>query len=262
MASVFGSGAEFIIRSYLNKVATLDVVGLYNAAYMITTVYAGMAFSSLETDYFPRLSVANSSVGERNVVVNRQIEVLLLIISPMIVALIVGLPIIIPLLYSSAFTPAVAMIQVSMTAMYLRAVVVPLAYVNLAVGRSRAYMALEGLSAVFIVLFTVVGYSRLGLVGAGVAMLLSQAADLIVTYVYVHRRFRYRISAAVIKYLSLHAVFGIAALTLAFCVSNPYVYWTVGVLLTLASAYCSIRILQRKTRLWTKLTAQFKRKRG
>ena len=90
VAGVMGSGAEMLIRSYLNvSSGDLDIVGLYNAGYMLTITYAGMVFSAMETDYFPRLSSVNSDVTATNLTVNRQIEVSLLIVSPMLAVLII-----------------------------------------------------------------------------------------------------------------------------------------------------------------------------
>ena len=84
LAGILGSGAELIIRSYLNNVADLSTVGFYNAGFMMTMVYAGMVFSAMETDYFPRLSGVNSLRFTFNQIVNRQIEVTLLLISPLL----------------------------------------------------------------------------------------------------------------------------------------------------------------------------------
>ena len=42
VAGIFGSGADFIIRSYINNVAGLDMVGFYNSGYMMTIIYGGM----------------------------------------------------------------------------------------------------------------------------------------------------------------------------------------------------------------------------
>ena len=58
LAGFMCSGAEYAVRSYLNYVGSEAVVGLYNAAYMLVVTYAGMVFSAMETDYFPRLSAA------------------------------------------------------------------------------------------------------------------------------------------------------------------------------------------------------------
>ena len=84
MSGVFGSGAEMIVRSFLNTAGGLDIVGLYNAGYVLTVTYAGMVFTAMETDYFPRLSAVNHDTEAVNTAANRQIEVTLLIIAPML----------------------------------------------------------------------------------------------------------------------------------------------------------------------------------
>ena len=94
LAGVFGSGSELVIRSFLNVEGGLDVVGLYNAGYMLTITYAGMVFSAMDTDYFPRLSAAANDTRAIQIIANRQIEMSLLLVSPMLAALIVLLPII------------------------------------------------------------------------------------------------------------------------------------------------------------------------
>ena len=81
MSGVFGSGAEMIVRSFLNTAGGLDIVGLYNAGYVLTVTYAGMVFTAMETDYFPRLSAVNHDTEAVNTAANRQIEVTLLICS-------------------------------------------------------------------------------------------------------------------------------------------------------------------------------------
>ena len=113
LTGILGSGAEMVIRSFLNVNADLDTVGLYNAGYILTITYAGMVFSAMETDYFQRISAINNDNKAINVIANRQIEVSLLIIAPMLTALIIGLPIILPLLYSNSFAPVIAMAQVT-----------------------------------------------------------------------------------------------------------------------------------------------------
>ena len=87
LAGIIGSAAEMVIRSYLNLVGDLDVLGLYNAGYMLTITYAGMVFSAMETDYFPRLSAVNHDIEATNMTVNRQMEVSLLILAPMLTGL-------------------------------------------------------------------------------------------------------------------------------------------------------------------------------
>ena len=113
LAGILGSGAEFVLRSYLNNMGELYTVGLYNAGYVMTMTYAGMVFSAMETDYFPRLSGISSLGPQLNQTVNHQIEVSLLLVSPLLVLFMVTLPILLPLFYSGKFMPVLDMVKIA-----------------------------------------------------------------------------------------------------------------------------------------------------
>jgi len=258
VAGVLGSGAEMLIRSYLNVVSgDLDVVGLYNAGFMLTITYAGMVFSAMETDYFPRLSSVNSDVAATNQTVNRQIEVSLLIVSPMLAALIIGLPILIPLLFSSKFLPMVGMAQVSVFAMYIKAVSLPVSYLTLAKGDSVGYMVLEAIYDVLLVLLVIFGYGQWGLLGTGVALSLSYVFDILLVGAYTYWRYHYRVSMQVLQYAAIQFTLGVAVYIVTL-VENPLIYWSLGTLICLASLFVSISILHQKTSLWSALINKMK----
>ena len=146
IAGLFTSGTDFFIRSYLNNIAGLDIVGLYNAGIMMTLTYVGMVFSAMDTDYFPRLSGIKDLDVTFNTTVNRQIEMIFLLVSPLLVAFIIFLPIIVPLLYSGKFLPVLGMAQVVVLAMYFRAVEVPIEYITLAPSQGMASISLPASS--------------------------------------------------------------------------------------------------------------------
>lgn len=258
VAGVLGSGAEMLIRSYLNVVSgDLDVVGLYNAGFMLTITYAGMVFSAMETDYFPRLSSVNSDVAATNLTVNRQIEVSLLIVSPMLAALIIGLPILIPLLFSSKFLPMVGMAQLSVFAMYIKAVSLPVSYLTLAKGDSVGYMVLEAIYDVLLVLLIIFGYGQWGLLGTGVALSLSYVFDILLVGAYTYWRYHYRVSMQVLQYAAIQFTLGVAVYIVTL-VENTLIYWSLGTLICLASLFVSISILHQKTSLWSALINKMK----
>jgi O-antigen/teichoic acid export membrane protein len=258
VAGVLGSGAEMLIRSYLNVASgDLDVVGLYNAGFMLTITYAGMVFSAMETDYFPRLSSVTGDVTATNLTVNRQIEVSLLIVSPMLAALIIGLPILIPLLFSSKFLPMVGMAQVAVFAMYIKAISLPVSYLTLAKGDSMGYMVLEAIDDVLLVLLIVFGYNQWGLFGTGVALSLSYVFDIVLVGAYTYWRYKYRVSMQVLQYAAIQFTLGVAVYIVTL-VDNPLIYWTLGTLICLASLFVSISILHQKTSLWSALINKLK----
>ena len=252
VSGVFGSGAEMIIRSFLNNYADLNTVGLYNAGYVMAVTYAGMVFSAMETDYFPRLSAVNHDTAAVNLAANRQIEVSILMISPMLTLLITMLPILIPLLYSGRFVAVVPMAQVAVLSMYARAAMLPVAYITLAKGHSRAYMVIEGASAVVFVVLMIVCFNAWGLVGAGVAVLLSNVADLVVIVIYAAMRYGYRLSRQVVACAAVHVPLGLVAYFATFA-GEAWMRVAVGVAATAVSTAVSAYVIYRKTTLWNKI---------
>ena len=258
LAAIVGSASEMIVRSYLNVVGDLDVLGLYNAGYMLTITYAGMVFSAMESDYFPRLSGVQHDVVKTNDCVNRQMEVSLLLLSPMLVALIIGLPVLIPLLFSRQFVPVVGMAQVSALAMYLKVLTLPVAYITLARGRSLAYLFLETAYFVVFILLMVFCYEHWGLYGTGIAVTLAHVFDYLLINIFAYKKYGYRCSITVFRYAAVQMVLGLLAFSLT-VVADGLVYWLCGIVIGLGSLGFSLHILRRKTHLWQALTRRFRR---
>lgn len=254
LAGILGSGADFIIRSFLNREGS-DVVGLYNAGYVMTVIYAGMVFSAMETDYFPRLSGVCKNVGGiplLNDTVNKQIEVSLLLISPMLVAFMTGLPILLPMLYTGRFMPVLGMMQITVLAMYMRAIKLPISYLPLAKGDSGSYLLMEGIYDVVVVAFVLVGYRHWGLTGTGIALTAASVFDFVMLSTYMHFKYGYTLSRHVIQYAIVQIPIGLATYLLTLT-THGITYWLGGLLLTVLSAAISLRILHAKTHLWEKL---------
>lgn len=260
LAGIIGSAAEMVIRSYLNVVGDLDVLGLYNAGYMLTVTYAGMVFSAMETDYFPRLSAVNRDVEATNLTVNRQMEVSLLILAPMLTSLIVFLPMLIPLLFSREFLPVIAMAQISVLAMFFKVLTLPVAYITLARGRSVIYLTLETSYYVVFVLLIIFGYEHWGLIGTGIAVTLAHVFDYLLINGMARWLYGYKMSSAVMRYGAIHILIGFLAYFTTITVDG-YVYWVFGIGLSLVGIMISLLILRQKTHLWDALTHRFHKSR-
>ena len=256
LAGILGSGAEMLVRSYLNVAGNLDIVGLYNAGFMLTITYGGMVFSAMETDYFPRISAVSRHRKKMRDTVNRQIEVSLLIVSPMLVGLMVFMPIVIPLLFTVDFLPVVAMAQVAVFSMYVKAVSLPISYLTLARGDSLAFLLIEAVDDVLLVVFMIIGYKQWGLFGTGVALTASYVVDAIIIYFYTFLRYGYQFSTPVLQIIAIQLPIGIVAYMAAFNAST-FAYWLSGSLLCLASLGISVYILRQKTSLWSKLKEKY-----
>jgi O-antigen/teichoic acid export membrane protein len=215
-----------------------------------------MVFSAMETDYFPRLSGVHQDIAATNDCVNRQMEVSLLLLSPMLAGLIIALPILIPLLFSSKFLPVVEMAQVAALAMYLKVLTMPVAYITLARGYSLKYLFLETSYYVVFVLLFIIGYEHWGLYGTGVAITLAHLFEYLLINGYAYIKYGYRCSATVFQYAAVQTVLGLLVFVLTLS-TEGITYWSLGTLLVTCSCLFSLQILRRKTHLWQALTRRF-----
>ena len=245
LAGIVGSGAEMFIRSFLNVAGSLDAVGLYNAGYMITITYAGLVFAAMESDYFPRLSAVNQDVEATNLMVNKQTEVSVLTIAPLLTSLIIFLPVLIPLLLSSQFLPIVAMTQVAALAMFFKAMTLPVAYITLARGLSVTYFVLESVYYVALVALIMVGYRHWGIWGTGLAITLAHLVEFLIINCYARWRYQYKQSSTVVKYFAVHLLIGLSAYILTMTV-DELAYWLLGALLIVVSLSFSLWVLNQK----------------
>ena len=258
-AGILGSGAEFIIRSILNNWGGLDTVGFYNAGYMMTMTYAGMVFSAMETDYFPRLSSVCNDEKMINQTVNRQIEVSLLLITPLLIIFLITIPILLPLLYSGKFLPVSSMLKLAILAMYFRAITLPIEYIALAKGDSHSYLFLEFLYDIIIVLLVTIGYNYWQLWGTGLGLFIAGLINVITVLLYAHYKYGYNISRTIILYVLFQIPIGIATYIVVSCI-NGLLYWIIGFVLAIISFGFTIYILRSKTHLCSSLISKIKKR--
>ena len=256
LAAAIGSASEMLIRAYLNVEGGLDFVGLYNIGFMLTITYAGMVFSAMESDYFPRLSGVCKDIVKTNETVNKQIEVSLLLLSPMLVALIMILPVLVPILFSREFIPVVGMAQVAVLAMYFKVLTMPVAYITLARSLSLSYLLLETSYFVVLVLAVMIGFQQWGLWGTGLAIVVAHIFECIMIGGYSYMFYGYRTTKTVLQYAAIQAIIGFVAYGVTL-VAEGWPYWIAEAALTVVSTAYSLHVLRQKTHLWESLKRKF-----
>lgn len=214
LAGMAGSGAELAIRAYVGHNGGVDAVGLYNAVYVIMFTYASLVFTAMETDYYPRLS-SQTVLGETfNGIVDRQIEVSLLLVSPMLMLFLACVPILLPLLYSRDFSAAMPVLQVASLSVLGRAIYVPMEYISLSRGDSLTFLFVELASCTVVLWSSLLGYMAFDLWGLGLGMSVASFIEVILVATICFLRYGYHFSSRLLKLVSLECAFCL----LAFCV--------------------------------------------
>ncbi len=261
LAGMVNSGAELLVRAFLNTQGDLEMVGLFNAGVTIVIVYAGVVFSVMESDYYPRLSAVSGTrldaqvIERRNVIVNRQLEVNVLLMGPIAVVVILALPIGIPLLYDSKFLGMLAMTQVASASMLFKAVYLPIEYLPLSRGESKIFLAQECFCVVLLVLCEMAGYVLGGLTGLGAGIVVAYGVETLAVLVFSRLYYRFSLSSRGRYAILVHLVAVLLVLGVATIDYHRFLYWLLGGLVLLASVAYSMCLVRKSIKAGSENTA-------
>ncbi len=261
ITSFFGSGAFSIIANYLMKHGNAEVTGIYSAGYLLISYLGMFVFSAMESDYFPRLSAVNKDRSKINELVNRQAEVALLLMAPMVVGFIVFLEPIVNLLLTSRFGDAVPMARLAAIGLAFKAMTQPLSYVSLAKGDSRTFMLQEVIYDIVFVA-AVIGFFNLGgITMIGAALLIAAVSDMVIVYIITNVKYGVKYSRQAIRVFLLQIPMIAAAWVLVCCLSGVWV-WVAGMLVLALSSVCSLGYLRKHTSFIRSVSDRVKKKIG
>ena len=243
---IFGQIMSYLLKLYFNYQNTSEsILGLYVVASTLLITYVGMIFSAMSTDFYPRLTIVQKENSQVKEMVNDQIEVALLLITPLILGFYFSAPIVIKLLYSNDFLDVVLILKFALFAIIVKAIIWPLAFIILAKGEKKLYFKQELLGDAMNFVFTILLYEYLGLIGIGVAMLLNYAVYGVYVYNVVNIKFQFNFRKNTLRIIAKSTVLGsLAAITVLF-VDYPNAYWIL-VILCLASCCFSYVELNKR----------------
>ena len=259
VAGLFGKGSELFVNYFIEQSNGLGDVGLYNRGYTMAVVYASIIFSAMDADYYPRLSSTGGNISQQNDMVNRQIEVCVLLISPFLIFFAVGMPLIVPILFSNLFVDCISMSIGAMLFMYFRALCLPVSYLALARGDSKMYMLTELVYDILIAAVVPFAYARWGLAATGFTISACGLIDLIMIYGLYRWRYHFRFDFKHLWIYIIHGLLLCGAIAIAFQL-HGWFRWILGGLLGLLSLALSIRILSKETQFIEKLKNKFRRR--
>ena len=258
IAGFLGKGSEFLVNYFIEQNSGLDDVGLFNRGYTMAVVYAAIIFSAMDADYYPRLSATEKNIPLQNITINRQIEVCVLLISPFLVFFTIGLPIIVPILFSQDFVECIPMTIGAIFFMFFRALCLPVSYLALARSDSKMYMLTELIYDAMIAVLIPVAYHKWGLGATGFTISFCGFVSLILYYILYRWRYGFRFDTKHLGIYVIQAVLLAGAVWLAF-EATGWMRWVTGGLLGLLSLVISMRILSKETDIFTRLKAKFKK---
>jgi len=243
---IFGQIMSYLLKLYFNFQNTSEsILGMYVVASTLLITYVGMIFSAMSTDFYPRLTIVQKENSQVKEMVNDQIEIALLLITPLILGFYFLAPIVIRLLYSKDFLDVVLILKFALLAIIVKAIIWPLAFIILAKGEKKLYFKQELLGDAMNIIFTILLYESLGLVGIGLAMLFNYAVYGVYVYNVVKNKFQFNFRKNTLEIIVKSMVLGILAAITVLFIDYPNAYWILLIVCLTSICFSYIELNKR-----------------
>lgn len=235
----------FGTNAFLTQHGGLAAVGIFNAAMSLSTVMVSFLLSAMSVDYAPRLAGVSKDKPAMNHLMNQQLELGLLISTPLIgLAMVLSVPLI-HALYSSEFVAAADVLRWLLLGNLLRVIALPLAFIVPTLGLARLYFVVETSFNLGYLLSMPSMLKLVGVVGVAYAYLIMYALYTCVSWALARRHagFHFHTSTLALLFRAGAA----PLLLLAVGVLMPLAWGLVvgGLIWLLVCAYCLRELVRR-----------------
>lgn len=240
---LFRNFVNYLVNVYIRSHGGMDEVGFFQSCNTMTSQYSAIVFTAMAMDYLPRLSATAGDDRRMCEVVNRQIEIVGLLIGPIVCAVIFLAPIVIEIFQTKSFLIATPLLRLLALAVTVRALMYPLGYIVFAKDNRRLFFWMESIGAnLLTLLLTCGGYYWFGLNGLGMAAILDCLICLSV-YIIVNRHlYGYHVSRRAFGIMTIALVSAITMATVCFTMNGGKLIVTATILLV-AVTFISAKML-------------------
>ena len=243
LSGILSTTQTYVLRGFISNYGSVADIGLYMAGIAIATQYIDVVLQAMGTDYSPRLASVSDDNEAFITVINRQIKLMLTLVTPLILTFILFVNQLIRLLYSTKFLPIVGMVEWIMLGMFFRAFSWCLSFSMIAQGKSKVFFVNELLTKCYSLGFSILGYVFYGFTGMGIAFCLTYICYSIHMYVVCKRKFSFTITTSAMRIILITLPLLIVSF-ISFKLSGYSIYrYTIGCVLLVSTWLISLKML-------------------
>lgn len=237
VTAFIGLVCDYIVRAFVSNAGGVGQVGLYTAGFAILNSYVGLIFAAMSTEYYPRLSGVAKDNDKCSKTINQQVEMSLIIMTPMIITFILFIHWGLILLYSQKFTPVTEMLQWAALGMLPRAAAWAIGYVYLAKGDSKLFITINVTTNIIVLVVNLISYHYYGLTGLGVSFAITNFLILLVNIIVSNRYYNFKFSVTFNKLFAYKNLMVATCFYLMAFSGLPYKIFCGIIVLVMASVY-------------------------
>ncbi len=230
-STLVGTGAQLVLPMIVLHMLDQESVGYYKAAAAISVGYLSFLVTAMGQDYYPRISAVRAQPAALVKLINEQHRLVMLISVPMILGTLALAPYVIPLVYSSKFLPAAAILEYQLIGDLFKFSSWTMSFAILARCRSSVFFLTESVGGVTMLAVTWAAVRWFGLPGLGIAFLATYIVYYLVVWVITRREIALVWTSSNVKMMLAAVAAAVVVRVLPF---TRFSDWRTPVALTLA----------------------------
>lgn len=240
ITSLFATATMYLVRAFLAEKMDLAAVGCFQACWTISNMYLGILLNSMLSDFFPRLTAISKDNKASNILINEQIEIVLLIGSPMLISIIVFSSLIIKTMYSSSFNLAIQVLQFQIFGSFFSLISWALGVMFLAKNKGSYSFFTEGIWSIVYLVFVYFGWDYFGFLVLGIAYVFASILRLIIVYKATIKLGDFSFTSINTKLIVIYLFLSILVLTNMILTTNIFQYYISAILILITYTFSFI----------------------
>lgn len=260
LTHVFASLISYALRGFIRAQGGVEDVGIFTAGYQLMNQYTGLVFTAMITDFYPRLSAVNEDNSKCRELINKQAELGLLILAPMMCFCIVFISFVIILLFSEKFLPVNDYIIWCAVGIFFKMASFAIGYILLAKAESKLFLITETISSIVTFGLSILGFLFYGLAGLGFATAIGFLFYMVMIYIIARKRYDFEYSSSFIKLFAIQFVLILLCVVCVYSLSDFWKY-ILGSIIVIVSLALSLKELNKRMDISSLIKSKIKKDR-
>ena len=228
LSGIVSQALQYGFRLFISNYSGVKEVGLYTAGMGITLMYIDWIIGAMSTDYVPRLSTASVDSQQFCLVINKQINFIITVITPLIIGFVIFVKLLVYILYTDQFYEILGMMQWIMIGMLFRYISFCFSYAIIAKGRSKIFFRYELFFCLISSILWGMGYHLGGFNGLGFSYLVGYICYALLMYILCKNDFSFTFDKETIKNFLLNATWLIILIIIVLLTKQTIYRYVIG----------------------------------
>lgn len=253
LGGVISNSSSYFLNIIIARLGSIEAVGLYSAAITIANSYVFLVLSAMTTDYVPRLSALLGDTTGQIDAINKQMVLVSIVLTPLLVAFIIFAKEVIYLLYSSDFYATIHMLEFLMVGMYFRAISWCLSYAFISRGDSKIFLINEIVIFIISLSLKTMGFMWKEYTGIGIAIIVVYIIYTLIMYFVAKKKFSFFFSKELKTIAIFSIIFCLLALGSSVILGASIIKYIIGVTILLIACVYTINELEKRINIIAKI---------